>query len=236
MSKLLKILLFLLPAVLHTASGHSLAMQAWCYWSKADLSDMEYIEPYVFNKINYLEFNSTLGKFVGYTALGIKNAEAWNKDTADLTARKANVESVCKPNAGIYYSNVLSKTVEPQVEVALVKKSDGTHPARLMCSAYSFYPPLITVTWLRNGKEIKGASKNPWSISGIPPCLNLIRVRLLSGLQGWCWASCFQLLDSSTTRRKPQDGFWSRHKLRSLSRNTGVFAEVASSVKHLLYS
>ncbi|KAF4070188.1 hypothetical protein AMELA_G00296000 [Ameiurus melas] len=25
-----------------------------------------------------------------------------------------------------------------------------------MCSAYSFYPPTISVTWLRNGKEIKG--------------------------------------------------------------------------------
>lgn len=25
-----------------------------------------------------------------------------------------------------------------------------------MCSAYRFYPPAISVTWLRNGKEIKG--------------------------------------------------------------------------------
>ncbi|KAB5567899.1 hypothetical protein PHYPO_G00238100 [Pangasianodon hypophthalmus] len=114
MSKLLKILLFLLPAVLHTANGDSLAMSRWCYWSKADLSDMELIESYIVNKIKYAEFNSTLG------------------------------------------SAILSKTVEPQVEVTLVKKSDGTHPARLMCSAYSFFPPLITVTWLRNGKEVKG--------------------------------------------------------------------------------
>ncbi|KAF4070190.1 hypothetical protein AMELA_G00296020 [Ameiurus melas] len=51
---------------------------------------------------------------------------------------------------------VLHTAIEPRVKVKLVKKSDGTHPATLMCSAYRFYPPTISVTWLRNGKEIKG--------------------------------------------------------------------------------
>ncbi|KAB5567895.1 hypothetical protein PHYPO_G00238050 [Pangasianodon hypophthalmus] len=156
MSKLLKILLFLLPAVLHTANGHSLAQPFWCYWSKADLSDMELIVPAIFNKINYAEYNSTLGKFVGYTELGIYNAERFNNDPTQLAGLKDSVETVCKPNAGIYYSAILSKTVEPQVKVKLVKKSDGTHPARLMCSAYRFYPPQITVTWMRNGIKVEG--------------------------------------------------------------------------------
>ncbi|XP_017323245.1 HLA class II histocompatibility antigen, DR beta 4 chain [Ictalurus punctatus] len=156
MSKLLKILLIILPAVLHTALGHSLAQPAWCIWSKEDLSDMELIVSYIINKVNYLEYNSTLGKYVGYTELGIKNADRFNKDPAELQAQKASLDSFCKNNVGGYYNAILSKTVEPQVEVKLVKKSDGTHPATLMCSAYSFYPPAISVTWLRNGKEIKG--------------------------------------------------------------------------------
>ncbi|XP_053480038.1 HLA class II histocompatibility antigen, DR beta 4 chain [Ictalurus furcatus] len=156
MSKLLKILLIILPAVLHTANGHSLALQYLCVWSKEDLSDMELIVPRIMNKVKVLEYNSTLGKFVGYTELGIYNADRFNNDTAMLQTRKAELDSVCKNNAGLYYSGILSKTVEPQVEVKLVKKSDGTHPATLMCSAYSFYPPAISVTWLRNGKEIKG--------------------------------------------------------------------------------
>ncbi|XP_060787100.1 HLA class II histocompatibility antigen, DR beta 4 chain-like [Neoarius graeffei] len=156
MSELLRILLLLLPAILHTANGNSLAMETWCLRSSDGLSDMEFILSYIFNKINYMEFNSTLGKYVGYTEIGIKNAERLNKDTALLESRKAEVERYCKPNAQIYSSAVLSKAVEPQVEVTLVKKSDGTHPARLMCSAYSFYPPNIEVTWLRNGQKIKG--------------------------------------------------------------------------------
>ncbi|KAF5891097.1 MHC class II beta chain, partial [Clarias magur] len=139
-----------------TWDGHSLSMPVWCFWSKDDMSDMELIESYVFNKINYMEFNSTLGKFIGYTELGVKNADVQNKDTAALAARKAQAETVCKGNAGNYYSAILSKTVEPEVEVQSVKQSDGSHPAMLMCSAYSFYPPHIKVTWLRNGKEVQG--------------------------------------------------------------------------------
>ncbi|KAF5891096.1 MHC class II beta chain, partial [Clarias magur] len=45
---------------------------------------------------------------------------------------------------------------EPQVKVRLVKQSDGSHPAMLICSAYGFYPPHIQVTWMRNGKEVEG--------------------------------------------------------------------------------
>ncbi|XP_060787113.1 HLA class II histocompatibility antigen, DR beta 4 chain-like [Neoarius graeffei] len=156
MSELLRILLLLLPAILHTANGNSLATEYWCVWRSDDLSDMEYIEFDIFNKIKYAEYNSTLGKYVGYTEIGIKNAEIWNNNTAFLQTRKAEVESFCKNNAQLFYSIILSKTEKPQVEVTLVKKSDGTHPARLMCSAYSFYPPKIEVTWLRNGKEIEG--------------------------------------------------------------------------------
>ncbi|XP_058246344.1 DLA class II histocompatibility antigen, DR-1 beta chain-like [Hemibagrus wyckioides] len=155
MFKLL-ILFILQTEILNTADGHHMSHQATCSWSKDDLSDMEYILPYIFNKINYLEYNSTLGKFVGYTELGIKNADRFNKDPAELQAQKAAVENFCKNNAKGYYSAVLSKTVEPQVKVMQVKKSVGSHPALLMCSAYSFYPKLIKVTWLRNGQEVEG--------------------------------------------------------------------------------
>nr|ADK38664.1 MHC class II beta chain [Leiocassis longirostris] len=152
----LLILFIVQSAVLNTTNGDHLSVPAWCYWNKDDLSDMEFIESYIMNKIKYAEYNSTLGKVVGYTETGVRNAEVWNKDTAALQARKAQVETVCKTSAEIYSSAIMSKTVEPQVEVMQVKKPDGSHPAMLMCSAYNFYPPLIKVTWLRNGKEVEG--------------------------------------------------------------------------------
>ncbi|KAF7694853.1 H-2 class II histocompatibility antigen, E-S beta chain-like [Silurus meridionalis] len=149
------LLLLLLPAVLNTAYGHSFAVPIQCIWSKEDMSDMELIEPYIINKIKYAEYNSTLGKYTGYTETGVRNAEEWNKDTALLQSRKADVERYCKHNAQLYYTAIFSKTVEPVVKVKMVQKSEGSHVDNLMCSAYSFYPPHIKVTWMRNGKEVK---------------------------------------------------------------------------------
>ncbi|KAM9475881.1 HLA class II histocompatibility antigen, DR beta 4 chain-like [Clarias gariepinus] len=104
----------------------------------------------------YLQYNSTLGKYIGYTELGVKNAQRLNKDTALLASRKADVDRYCKYNTKIWQDLIFGETVEPQVMVHSVKKSDGSHPAVLMCSAYSFYPKLIKVTWMRNGQVIKG--------------------------------------------------------------------------------
>ncbi|KAI5085811.1 H-2 class II histocompatibility antigen, E-S beta chain isoform X1, partial [Silurus meridionalis] len=90
--------------------GHFLAFPIQCIWSKEDMSDMEYIRPQVFNKIKFLEYNSTLGKFIGYTELGVRNAERANKDTALLQSLKAEVERYCKGNAQLYYTAIFSKT------------------------------------------------------------------------------------------------------------------------------
>ncbi|KAM9474992.1 class II histocompatibility antigen, B-L beta chain-like [Clarias gariepinus] len=156
MSKMKQLLLIFLPAVLPTTCGDMLALQFWCFWSSDDLRDMVYIDAYIMNKIKYAEFNSSVGKYVGYTASGIKSAKIWNENTALMEGRRAEVETVCKRNARIYNSILLSQTVEPQVKVRLVKQSDGSHPARLICSAHGFYPPYVKVTWLRNGKNIEG--------------------------------------------------------------------------------
>ncbi|KAI5606385.1 H-2 class II histocompatibility antigen, E-S beta chain isoform X1, partial [Silurus asotus] len=90
--------------------GDFLALPSQCIWSKEDLGDMEYIRPQIINKIKYTEYNSTLGKFTGYTETGVRNAQEWNKDTARLQRLKAEVERYCKGNVQIYYTNIFSKT------------------------------------------------------------------------------------------------------------------------------
>lgn len=69
-----------------------------------------YLQPHVYNKLMFLQYNSSLGKFVGYTELGVKNAERLNKDTALLQGLKANLESTCKPNAKLNYENIFGQT------------------------------------------------------------------------------------------------------------------------------
>ncbi|KAK1787105.1 hypothetical protein P4O66_017482, partial [Electrophorus voltai] len=123
---------------------------------------MVLIDSYIFNKIEWIRFNSTVGKYVGYTKFGIYNAERWNNNTAHLQEERTNLDAFCKYNAEIYYPRIMDKTVEPRVKVMSVKQASGNHPAMLMCSAYNFYPNTIKVSWLRDGKPVTSAPLRSW--------------------------------------------------------------------------
>ena len=86
---------------------HTSTVDQCCYSS--DLSHLEYIRSYWFNKAEYIQFNSTVGKFVGYTELGVYNAEAWNKDPAYLAQMQAQKDTYCKPNAQKEIDAILTK-------------------------------------------------------------------------------------------------------------------------------
>lgn len=74
---------------------------------------MVYIDDYIFNKVRYIWFNSTVGKFQGYTPHGIYNAERWNNDTAILQGERAGLDNFCKHNAEISYQAIIDKTGKP---------------------------------------------------------------------------------------------------------------------------
>ncbi|XP_056319098.1 H-2 class II histocompatibility antigen, E-S beta chain-like [Danio aesculapii] len=124
-----------------------------CIYSSPDLSDMLYIDSYYFNKYLFTQFNSTLGRFVGFSEYGIRNAEYWNNGTF-VEQERNDVERVCKHNAQNRDSAVISKSVKPKVKLSSVTRAGGRHPAVLMCSAYDFYPPHIKISWLRDGKAV----------------------------------------------------------------------------------
>uniref|UniRef100_A0AAY5EN93 Major histocompatibility complex class II DHB n=1 Tax=Electrophorus electricus TaxID=8005 RepID=A0AAY5EN93_ELEEL len=153
MAKLWTALLTELFLLLGT-SGYYNERRSQCLYSSRDLNDMVYIDSYIFNKIEWIRFNSTVGKYVGYTKFGIYNAELWNNDTAFVQQEQNDVEAFCKHNAEIYYSQIMDKTVEPNVNLMSLKQASGSQPAMLMCSAYNFYPKKIKVSWLRDGKPV----------------------------------------------------------------------------------
>ncbi|XP_030646799.1 H-2 class II histocompatibility antigen, E-S beta chain-like [Chanos chanos] len=146
--------LVFLIAVFYEADGyHSYSLDD-CTYSSRDLSDAEYLRIVYFNKVKHVQFNSTLGKFVAFTKQGWRDADYWNNDAAYIQQLTGEIDRVCRHNAQIYFSSILDKTVPPKVRVRSVKKGSGTHPAVLMCSAYSFYPKVIKLTWLKDGKPV----------------------------------------------------------------------------------
>ncbi|XP_051800360.1 H-2 class II histocompatibility antigen, E-S beta chain-like [Acanthochromis polyacanthus] len=125
-----------------------------CDFNSTELKDIEYISSYYYNKKEFIRFSSSLGEYVGYTEFGVKNAEAWNKDQAELSAMRAQKETYCQHNIGNWYSNVLSKSVKPTIRLYSTTPPSGRHPSMLVCSVYNFYPKTIKVSWFRDGKEV----------------------------------------------------------------------------------
>ncbi|XP_036416765.1 H-2 class II histocompatibility antigen, E-Q beta chain-like isoform X1 [Colossoma macropomum] len=137
------------------ADGYNWYQVLDCISRSSDLSDLEYINTYYFNKDPVLRFNSTVGEFVGYTELGVKNAERLNKGP-EVVQQRAELERYCKPNLKLDYTHILDKAVKPKIRLTSEKHAGEGRPALLMCSAYGFYPPVIDVYWLRDGKKVTG--------------------------------------------------------------------------------
>jgi len=70
---------------------------------------MVYIRDYIFNKDVYVQFNSTVGKFVGYTEHGVYNAELLNNNPSQLQSERAQVE-ICKQNADVDQQTITDKS------------------------------------------------------------------------------------------------------------------------------
>ncbi|XP_048048419.1 DLA class II histocompatibility antigen, DR-1 beta chain-like [Megalobrama amblycephala] len=124
-----------------------------CIYSFPDLRDMVMVSNFYFNKYLIIQFNSTVGRFVGFTEYGVSVAEQWNNGSI-LQVTRTYVDSECRANIITRDPAVRDKAVKPKVKLSLVKPAGGSHPAVLMCSAYEFYPPHIKVSWLRDGKQV----------------------------------------------------------------------------------
>ncbi|CAI5683003.1 unnamed protein product [Oreochromis niloticus] len=145
--------LCLLFISLSTADGFKMYVVSRCDFNSTELKDIKYIRSYYYNKIEYARFDSDVGKFVGYTEYGEGNAETWNSG-AYLTQMKAEKEMYCQYNIGIWYKNILSKSVKPYVKLHSTTPAYSQHPAMLVCSIYDFFPSKIKVSWLRDGQEV----------------------------------------------------------------------------------
>uniref|UniRef100_A0A8C9SFE1 Ig-like domain-containing protein n=1 Tax=Scleropages formosus TaxID=113540 RepID=A0A8C9SFE1_SCLFO len=121
-----------------------------CHYSSEELKDIEFIYRFIFNKLEYARYNSTLNKYTGYTKHGVYNAKIWNEN-GETDKQHTNVDSYCRHNAELYFRNILSYTGEH----LCTKSGSQRHSTMLVCSAYNFYPEGIKLTWLRDGKEVK---------------------------------------------------------------------------------
>nr|AGJ70375.1 MHC class II antigen beta chain [Miichthys miiuy] len=139
---------------LYTADGFRSFGLDRCVFNSTDLKDIEYIRSQYYNKVEYARFSSSVGRFVGYTESGLKQAEYWNSDASYLAQLSGDKERYCQHNIEIDYQTALDKSAEPYVRLHSVTPPGGHHPSMLVCSVFDFYPKHIKVSWLRDGQEV----------------------------------------------------------------------------------
>nr|AGJ70381.1 MHC class II antigen beta chain [Miichthys miiuy]AGJ70382.1 MHC class II antigen beta chain [Miichthys miiuy] len=139
---------------LYTADGFRSFSLDICDFNSTDLKDIEFIRSQYYNKVEIARFSSSVGRFVGYTEYGLKQAEYWNSDASLLAQLSGDKERYCQHNIEIWYSNILDKSAEPYVVLSSTTPPGGHHPSMLVCSVFDFYPQHIKVSWLRDGQEV----------------------------------------------------------------------------------
>ncbi|KAK2844560.1 hypothetical protein Q5P01_011219 [Channa striata] len=115
-------------------------------------NDVVYLIQIYYNKVLLGQYNSTAGNFSSYTENTKEIVDSLNKNPTFLKKERKN-EETCRTNIPVALGLFL-KPVEPYVSLKSVETAGSKHPAMLMCSVYNFYPKQISVTWLRDGKEV----------------------------------------------------------------------------------
>ncbi|NWZ17072.1 2B11 protein, partial [Agelaius phoeniceus] len=62
---------------------------------------VRYVQRYIYNRLQYLIFDSDVGHYVGFTPLGEMNAKRLNSDPAEMEYRRAEVDRYCRHNYGV---------------------------------------------------------------------------------------------------------------------------------------
>ncbi|XP_064141204.1 DLA class II histocompatibility antigen, DR-1 beta chain-like isoform X2 [Loxodonta africana] len=114
---------------------------------------VRYLDRYIYNREEYVRFDSDVGEYRAVTELGRRSAEYLNGQKELLEERRAAVDTYCRPNYGVGESFMVQRRVEPVVTVYPAKTQPLQHHNLLVCSVNGFYPGHIEVRWFRNGQE-----------------------------------------------------------------------------------
>uniref|UniRef100_G3SSP8 Ig-like domain-containing protein n=1 Tax=Loxodonta africana TaxID=9785 RepID=G3SSP8_LOXAF len=109
---------------------------------------VRFVERHLYNREEFLRFDSDVGEYRAVTELGRPDAEIWNSQKETLDYKRG-----ADTTTGVDESFTVQRRVEPVVTVYLAKTQPLQHHNLLVCSVNGFYPGNIEVRWFRNGQE-----------------------------------------------------------------------------------
>ncbi|KAM8938342.1 HLA class II histocompatibility antigen, DQ beta 1 chain-like [Lycaon pictus] len=123
-----------------------------CYFTNGT-ERVRLLTKHIYNREEFVRFDSDVGEFRAVTELGRPDAEYWNRQKDEVDRVRAEVDTVCRHNYGMEELTTLQRRVEPTVTISPSKTEVLNHHNLLVCSVTDFYPGQIKVRWFRNDQE-----------------------------------------------------------------------------------
>ncbi|KAK9405290.1 DLA class II histocompatibility antigen DR-1 beta chain-like [Crotalus adamanteus] len=114
---------------------------------------VRYLNRYIYDRQEYLRFDSARGEFEAVTAPWQALAQAWNRDKQRLQLYEGEVNRFCRHNYETLQGGpVIGRRAKPTVSISPTKLDPTSPNTILLCIARGFYPVEIEVRWLKNGQ------------------------------------------------------------------------------------
>ncbi|KAM7074694.1 class II histocompatibility antigen, B-L beta chain-like [Ciconia maguari] len=126
--------------------------KADCYFTNGT-EKVRFVDMYIYNRQQYVHFDSDVGHFVADSPLGEPSAKYWNSQPDVLDDERAAVDTFCRHNYGVSTPFTVERKVQPKVRVSPMQSSSLPQTDRLVCAVTGFYPAEIEVKWFKNGHE-----------------------------------------------------------------------------------
>ncbi|XP_074390307.1 class II histocompatibility antigen, B-L beta chain-like isoform X2 [Zonotrichia albicollis] len=116
---------------------------------------VRFVRRYIYNRKQYMMFDSDVGVFVGDTPYGETQARCCNGIPEILEDNRAAVDTFCRAGYELAAPFLTGHRVPPNVSISLVPPSSSQPgPGRLLCSVMDFYPAAIQVRWFQGQQEL----------------------------------------------------------------------------------
>uniref|UniRef100_A0A3Q2H789 Ig-like domain-containing protein n=2 Tax=Equus caballus TaxID=9796 RepID=A0A3Q2H789_HORSE len=127
-------------------------LKGLCYFTNGT-ERVRLVTRYIYNREEWVRFDSDVGEYRALTEQGRPDAEDWNGQKDFLEQTRAYVDTVCRHNYQVEAPFTWQRRVKPTVTISPSRTEALNHHNLLVCSVTDFYPGQIKVQWFRNDQE-----------------------------------------------------------------------------------